>query len=64
MSFIGNGGRFDIERHTEQETPGSPYRFTLTIREPGEEPITVTGLTKGDLTEFRKQLTQAIREAK
>lgn len=64
MSFIGNGGRFDIERHTEQETPGNPYRFTLTIHEPGEEPITVTGLTKGDLTEFRKQLTQAIREAK
>lgn len=50
MSYLTNGGVFHIERHPENETPGNPFDYTL------------TGLTKGDLTEFRKRLNQAMRE--
>lgn len=62
MSYLTNGGMFRIERHPENETPGNPFDYTLTVQEHGAQRLTLTGLTKGDLTEFRKRLNQAIKE--
>lgn len=62
MSYLTNGGMFHIERHPENETPGNPFDYTLTVQESHGQRCTLTGLTKGDLTEFRKRLNQAMRE--
>lgn len=62
MRYLANGGVFRIERHPENETPGNPFDYTLTVQESHGQRLTLTGLTKGDLTEFRKRLNQAIKE--